>query len=195
MQHCTFELDNESAELCTIVTPHGEHKCRRLPMGNKQSPDVAQEIMEDIFRDRDETDVFIDNVGTFSNDFESHLASLEKVLKLLEDNGFTVNPLKCEWAVKETDWLGCWLTPTGSKPWNKKIKAILQMDAPKNVSQVRSFLGAVTCCRDMWPHRSHVLAPLTDLTGKGKFVWEAKHQKAFDKMKALAAHRHYALTS
>jgi hypothetical protein len=107
MQCCAFELDDESAELCAIVTPCGKCKCHRLPMGIKQSPDAAQEIMEDIFRNMDETDVFIDDVGTFSNDFESHLASLEKALKLLEDNGFAVNPLKCEWAVKETDWQGC----------------------------------------------------------------------------------------
>ena len=39
----------------------------------------------------------------------------------------------------------------------------------------------------MWPKRSHVLKPLTDLTGKTKFEWSNIHQKAFEKMKAIVS--------
>ena len=94
---------------------------------------------------------------------------------------FNINPLKCEWAVQETDWLGHWLTPTGLKPWRKKIDAILRIERPQNIKQVRSFIGAVTFYRDMWPH------PLTELTGHAPFVWSERHQHAFDQMRSFLA--------
>ena len=39
----------------------------------------------------------------------------------------------------------------------------------------------------MWPHRSHVLAPLTDQTGKNTFTWSDEMDKAFRQMKILLA--------
>ena len=186
MQYYTFVLDDESKALCTIATPFGLYRYNRLPMGVCQSPDVAQEIMEKVLHAIKDIEIYIDDIACFSNDWDRHLNLLETVLKRLQDKGFIINPRECEWGIQETDFLGHWLTPTGIKPYPKKIKAILAMQPPRNLKQLRAFLGLVTYYRDMWPRRSHILAPLTDLLKTPKtFKWEDKHTKAFNQMKAL----------
>ncbi len=101
-----------------------------------------------------------------------------------------MNPLKCEWAVKETDWLGYWLTPQGLKPWKKKIDAILHMDHPHNATKLCMFIGCVNYYPEMWPSHAHALKPLTDQSGlkkKTPIKWTDEMQKVFDKMHLLMA--------
>jgi hypothetical protein len=103
MQYYTFEFVDESKDLCTIATPFGKFKYNRLPMGLKCSPDYTQEVMENIFQDVEDTEVYIDNIGAFTQSWDDHIALLGTIITKLQENRFTINPLKCEWAVKETN--------------------------------------------------------------------------------------------
>jgi hypothetical protein len=85
-------------------------------MGLNCSPEFAQDTMENTFCDVDDTEVYIHDIGAFSTIWEHQIKLLCTIFTKIQENCSTVNPIKCDWAVKETDWLGYWLTPTGLKP-------------------------------------------------------------------------------
>ena len=106
-------------------------------MGVLESPNIVQEFMENLLWDLlEEIVIYIDDILVTNHSSKSHLCLLDQVLACLKDVGFSVNPLKYEWAVKEMDFLGHWMTPTGIKPWKKKVDAILRMERPTNWTQL-----------------------------------------------------------
>jgi hypothetical protein len=101
MQYYTFKLSDEAKDLCVIITPFGKFCYERVPMCIKQSPDFAQEVMEDIFYNMADVKIYIDDIGIWAQSWEHHQKVVAEVLEPLETNGFTVNPLKCKWADKK----------------------------------------------------------------------------------------------
>jgi hypothetical protein len=97
-----------------------------------------------------------------------------------------------KFAVPEVEYLGYIITREGVKPDPKQIKAIIDLERPRDKKQVRQFLGMVQYYRDLWPKRSEILAPLTELTkggpkDKSPITWTPQCNEAFQKMKALIA--------
>ncbi len=145
---------------------------------------------ENVLSDIKDVDVYINDVGAFSNDWDHHVNLVATILRQLCENGFTINPLKCEWAIKETDWLGYWLTPQDPKPWKKKTDAILHMDSPCNATELHMFIVRVNYYCDMWSSTAHILKLLTDQFGlktKAPIKWTNKMQNVIDKMRLLMA--------
>ena len=74
-------------------------------MGLKCAPDFAQQTMENVLRGIDDSEVYLDDIRCFLNEWKHNLPLLERVSTALKKNGFTINPRKCQWAIQETDWL------------------------------------------------------------------------------------------
>jgi hypothetical protein len=79
MQYFTFELDKENQDLCTIITTFGKYKHLRVSMRLKCSPDIAQAIIENVLSDIKDANVYINDVGAFSSDWNHHFNLLATI--------------------------------------------------------------------------------------------------------------------
>ena len=100
-----FKSDDEIKVLSTIDTFYSLFRYTRLALGVKVSLDVAQEMITKILTGLD-VECYIDDCGAWTNsNFEEHMELVDKIQKQLADSGMKCNPLKCNWAVVETDFL------------------------------------------------------------------------------------------
>ena len=92
---------------------------------------------------------------------------------------------KCEFGMQEMLYLGHVIGANGVQVHLEKIRAILGWPTPKNVTELRGFLGLCTYYRRYVSGFSQMTAPLTDLTKNGAFSWSEAAQQTFEKMKEV----------
>jgi hypothetical protein len=202
MGYYTIRLDPKAVEIFTIIFPWGKYSYMRLPIGFAGSADIFQAEMMDLVESLEYVGAYIDDLLVITKGtLEDHLENLREVLRRLRDAGLKVNAAKSFFCTHEIEYLGYILTRGGIKPQQKKVQAILAINPPNNVKELRKFLGMVQYYRDMWAKRSEMLAPLSDLVGecgetkttrknkvkKRPWHWDSIHQTAFDNVKTTVA--------
>jgi hypothetical protein len=127
---------------------------------------------------------FIDDVVVFFTSAEEHALRLEKVLRRFDEANLQLHPGKCVFAQRRVQYLGFVLSEDGISASPDKVKAVRENPVPKNVRDVRAFLGLASFYRRLVPDFAEITKPLTILTRKDqKFTWVPSQQEAFQNMK------------
>ncbi|KAL0378600.1 UNVERIFIED_CONTAM: Retrovirus-related Pol polyprotein from transposon [Sesamum radiatum] len=128
--------------------------------------------------------VFIDDILVYSKNREEHEQHLRIVLQILKEKELYAKLSKCEFWVNQVVFLGHVISGDGVMPDPSKVKAIMEWRVPKNVTEVRSFLGLAGYYRRFVEGFSIIAGPLTKLLRKGvAFQWTEQCQQSFDELK------------
>lgn len=175
-------LKEGQRQYTAFQSPFGAFQFKTMPMGSSFSSATLQKLSDKILAPLRQLKIanFIDDFAFGANTIEEMLSTLEQFFIQLRKYNLTINPKKCTFITKETTFLGHKIDEHGSKPSNENLVKIANFKTPKNLRQVRGFLGLTGYYRRYIKDYSKISTPLTDLLkNKGRFKWNEEAQNAF----------------
>ncbi|CAD0056184.1 unnamed protein product [Aureobasidium pullulans] len=168
-------------------TRYGHYEYLVMPFGLTNAPATCQMMINDTLREYlDRTVVaYLDDILIYTNgNLEQHVKDVQQVLTKLQERRLKANPKKCEFHVKETEFLGFIIGVDGIRIDPAKITSIKEWPTPKNLKEVQSFLGLANYNRKFISGYSQTALPLVELTKQDTpFIWKERQQKAFEALK------------
>ncbi len=107
--------------------------------------------------------IYLDDIIIYSSSFDQHLERLEAVFKRLDDNFLKLKATKCEFFMKEVNYLGHIVSEEGIQTDPEKTKAVKNWPAPTTTKDVRKFLGFTGYYRRFVKNYASIARPLNDL--------------------------------
>ena len=179
-------MAQDSISRTTMITHFGTYAWKYMPFGLRNAPATMSRVVETIFSgyNRRICMVYLDDIVTFSRGFDHHLYRLHLLFRRMQQHGLRLKPEKCEFAKEAVAFLGHLVRADGILPDPERVRAILEIKTPANVTDVRSFLGFTGFWRRFIQGYAKLARPLFDLTIKGReFTWGPAQQQAFSQLR------------
>ncbi len=176
----------DSVKKAAFVCHLGQYEFLRMPFGLCNAPAVFQRAMNQILAPfiGKFAMVYLDDVIIFSKTPEEHAQHLDQVLKTFAGAGLTLKESKCHFGKSTLNLLGYEISKAGISAQPAKTRAIAELSAPRNVSELRSFLGMASYYRQLVEGFAKIAQPLYRLTSKSvSWTWGSAENQAFTNLK------------
>ncbi|KAI3774116.1 hypothetical protein L1987_48660 [Smallanthus sonchifolius] len=177
-----LRVREEDISITAFRTRYGHYEFIVMPFGITNAPAVFVDLMNRVFKPYLDqfVIVFIDDILIYSKNKEEHEEHLRLILELLKREQLYAKFSKCEFWIREVQFLGHVVNEKGIHVDPSKIEAIKNWAAPTTPTKVRQFLGLAGYFRRFIVGFSKIAQPLTALTQKGKaYNWGDNQESAF----------------
>jgi len=181
-----LRIQEESIPKTAFRTRYGHYEFLVMPFGLTNAPAVFMDLMNRVCKPYLEkfVIVFIDDILIYSRSKEEHEQHLRAILELLKREQLYAKFSKCEFWIREVQFLRHVVNEKGIHVDPAKIEAIKNWEAPKTPTKIRQFLGLAGYYRRFIENFSKIARPLTSLTQKDKkFNWGEEQEAAFQLLK------------
>ncbi|XP_052728608.1 uncharacterized protein LOC128195371 [Vigna angularis] len=181
-----IRVKEEDIQKTAFRSRYGHYEYVVMPFGVTNAPAIFMDYMNRIFRPYLDkfVVVFIDDILVYSKSYEEHEDHLRTVLGVLREKELYAKFSKCEFWMKEVPFLGHIVSAGGISVDPAKVRAVLEWESPRSVTEVRSFVGLAGYYRQFIEGFSKIVAPLTQLTRKDQpFAWTDRCEGSFQELK------------
>ncbi|XP_057790989.1 uncharacterized protein LOC131008107 [Salvia miltiorrhiza] len=168
-------------------TRYGHYEFIVMPFGLTNAPAVFMDLMNRVFHEFLDKFVlvFIDDILIYSRSEQEHDEHLQTVLEKLRSEKLYAKFSKCEFWLKEVNFLGHVISSEGIKVDPTKVQAVQEWKSPSTPHEVRSFLGLAGYYRRFIEGFSKIAKPMTQLLKKDvRFKWTEECEQCFQELKA-----------
>ena len=166
-----------------FITNHGCFEPLVMFFGLCNSPATFQTMMNEIFREELNEGwlhIYMDDFLITANSIAENEAQLRCVFAKCQDHKLFFKPKKCSFLQSSVEYLGLIIKHGEITMDTTKVDAIRSWPVPKNVKELRSFLGFVNFYCQFIPNLAELTLPLTPLTSKRLWEWLDSQQSGFD---------------
>jgi len=154
-----------------FTTYIGSFKPIVMFFGMTNSPATFQAMMNEILRDlinEEKVAAFVDDVLVGTETEKGHDEIVEEILRRLEENDLYIKLEKCMWKARKIGFLEVIIGPNRIEMEAEKVDGVLSWPQPKNVRDIRKFLGLANYYRRFSKDFAQVARLMNVLTRKDK---------------------------